>query len=1002
MKPVLLAALALTAAPVVPGQTGRPGTFANPASNVRPRFRYWLPDASVDSQVVANDIAAAASIGAGGVEFLPFFEYGGTFGGPPANNWSTYNFGTPAFVNLFQTALEAHAEHGLVMDFALGPNQGQGVPAEPDNEGLQWNLVPFSTNVRGRKFEATIPGWGTGELVAVVTALVKATQNISEAVAGLAGPETIAYSKFTLDHRTLTERTQGVNPDGRVALSFPSPPAGSHYRVFAFYERLAGYKNLVFPSERNTSIFDHGSFAVDHFDAKGAAVVRDFWKDNILNDQVSDLLARVGNYAWEDSLEMHFNVTWSRSLPPRFHDLHGYRLEPYLPLLTFRQNSILLQPNEPGPFECVLDTKDKGMGYINDFRAALVAGYQEYLGAMAHWVHNTLRVQLSTQPAYGSVMDMLAIVPIVDAPECESLTFRDNVDLYRAFSGPARLTGKRVVSNEMGAVRDAAYRYHLPELLVSVNRAFVGGINQLVLHGQSYSGAYPNTTWPGHTPFSYLFSDSISPNLPIWNHGLREVLDYIGRAHHILQNSVSKADVVIYHKQSATTIEDIYQADDLRDEGWSWNYLSSDNLSLREAKVQNRLLARDGPAWKAFIVESSQNLTLDAVRALTRFSRNGLPVIFSGGVPGFYATGDRLEYLSFKRELAQLLQSRNVHQVASGKVTAKLKALKLRPRVELKVNGTAYTSWSEGNGIGYAVVYSDIARSTGSITVASTDTPYLLNPWTGETAPLLIYERTKTTITIPINIAGNQTLFLAFSNTLPSDIRVPAYSVTEAPPQLLAAVPTEEGKISLHIPYMDSPSHIVLSSEKQVPIDTILVPPSIRLPDWNLTVEHWEAPEDMYNLTTAKRNTTHQLTSLASWTDTPELANTSGVGFYATTFNWSFNTPRTPCAPTQVDGAYLSFSRVVDSIAVTINNHQLPPIDLTNPVVDITPYLHAGENTMIVTVPTTLWNYLRTILDKVRSAGGPALPLRFGMVSGPTEAGLMGSVSLIPYQSIVV
>jgi hypothetical protein len=27
------------------------------------------------------------------------------------------------------------------MDFAIGPNQGQGVPAEPDNEGLQWDIV---------------------------------------------------------------------------------------------------------------------------------------------------------------------------------------------------------------------------------------------------------------------------------------------------------------------------------------------------------------------------------------------------------------------------------------------------------------------------------------------------------------------------------------------------------------------------------------------------------------------------------------------------------------------------------------------------------------------------------------------------------------------------------------------------------------------------------------------------------------------------------------------
>jgi hypothetical protein len=30
------------------------------------------------------------------------------------------------------------------MDFAIGPNQGQGVPAEPDNEGLQWDMVSKS------------------------------------------------------------------------------------------------------------------------------------------------------------------------------------------------------------------------------------------------------------------------------------------------------------------------------------------------------------------------------------------------------------------------------------------------------------------------------------------------------------------------------------------------------------------------------------------------------------------------------------------------------------------------------------------------------------------------------------------------------------------------------------------------------------------------------------------------------------------------------------------
>lgn len=118
------------------------GTFQAPSARVRPRFRYWLPDPSVDVATVKANIKSAGAIGAGGVEFLAFFNYGGQIGGvPPGTDWSTYNFGTPAFQTIFRAALEAHKENGMFMDFALGPNQGQGVPAQTDDEGLQWDLV---------------------------------------------------------------------------------------------------------------------------------------------------------------------------------------------------------------------------------------------------------------------------------------------------------------------------------------------------------------------------------------------------------------------------------------------------------------------------------------------------------------------------------------------------------------------------------------------------------------------------------------------------------------------------------------------------------------------------------------------------------------------------------------------------------------------------------------------------------------------------------------------
>ena len=118
------------------------GSFENPSSAARPLFRYWLPDPSVNVDVVASDIISAGEVGAGGVEFIPFYNYGGEEGGQPAGaDWATYGFGTPEYRNMFISALKTHADNGLIMDFPLGPNQGQGVPAEWDDEGLQWDLV---------------------------------------------------------------------------------------------------------------------------------------------------------------------------------------------------------------------------------------------------------------------------------------------------------------------------------------------------------------------------------------------------------------------------------------------------------------------------------------------------------------------------------------------------------------------------------------------------------------------------------------------------------------------------------------------------------------------------------------------------------------------------------------------------------------------------------------------------------------------------------------------
>jgi hypothetical protein len=78
------------------------GTFQTPSANVRPRFRYWLPDASVNSSQVADDIRDAGRVGAGGVELLGYYLYGDVQIFPGnydllQSDWTVNYFGSPAW-----------------------------------------------------------------------------------------------------------------------------------------------------------------------------------------------------------------------------------------------------------------------------------------------------------------------------------------------------------------------------------------------------------------------------------------------------------------------------------------------------------------------------------------------------------------------------------------------------------------------------------------------------------------------------------------------------------------------------------------------------------------------------------------------------------------------------------------------------------------------------------------------------------------------------------------
>ncbi|ORY00972.1 hypothetical protein BCR34DRAFT_102101 [Clohesyomyces aquaticus] len=908
------------------------------------------------------------------------------------------------------------------MDFAMGPNQGAGVPALINDEGLMWDLATYNVNVTGGSFDAVLPGWGTGKLQAAVSGKILGSEKFttSDSPGGLPGDLPLARTQYTLSAQSLTDVTPLVDPSGRLHVDFVASgttanTTGQSNMIFAVYLIQSHYRaqqgplEMKGPMSNPDSYINNGSWAVDHFSALGARVMTKFWEEHILNNETRELLQQVGNYAWEDSVEIEANVYWTKNFSAIFEEEHKYSVNKWLPVL-FHRNGHYKNSN-PGVW-WVTDEMDEGNSHIADYRATLASQYQIYESTINKWVEEYLNLQFSAQLSYNLPMDMLANIPSVDAPETESLDFSDLIDGYRQYSGPANLARRRIISSECGAVRGEAYSQSLPEILWKVKRSYAGSVNQFVFHGFPYSGEYGNTTWPTWTTFNYQYSGMHGPHEPAWEF-YRDQFDFIARNNWVFQSGTPRIDIAIWQK---TTVYPghiqlrTYVPTDLEQMGYSYEYLSPDNLNLPAAKVIDGILAPKAQAFKALVLRQNDSLTLDGVSKLIEFANAGLSIVLAGGVPttvlGTLAPG---VYRQVLRDLDTMTQQPNVYMTNSTLVASKIAALGIKPRTKISANATWYTYWrsDSASNIDYVFVYNDAmysapgtGASEGTIEFQSTKIPYEYNAWTGEKRPILTYEQTKTSTIIPFRLAGNQSTIVAFIPA--SEDTAKSTHLSQTSSGILGCNVSTNGRISLKV---GSTSTYETSTGATKTLSAAPVSP-FKLSNWTLIVEHWDPPIDLYNYTggAAKHNTTHPLPRLVSWLEIPGLQNVSGRGHYSTTFTYSRNSNK---MSTPLSGAFISFPPVYHTLQASVNGKRLPPLDVTDPRADIKEYLVEGVNTVEAVVATPLGNVLRPIWSQLRSSGeGPG-----SLDAGPSKGfvpppqgryGMVGEVWVWPYVEVDV
>ncbi|KAJ7837087.1 hypothetical protein B0H14DRAFT_2589426 [Mycena olivaceomarginata] len=718
---------------------------------------------------------------------------------------------------------------------------------------------------------------------------------VSAVVAELIPGANSSASRVSLDWNTVQDLTSQV--DNSSSISFTAPNASSV--LLAYYSRRNG-----FPEARrgfNGSFLDEpgswGSWVVDHFSQKAPMRYGG--------------AARGWSYMWEDSMEFFAQLFWTDAFPQRFTERHGYEINKTLPVLHTLPNR---GPKANQTFD--FGSTVTWQKFLEDYQDTLTSLYIDYMTTFREWSH-TIGFQFSNQPGYNFRLDVAASAAIPDAPEIESLGV-PTIDEARQLSGGVHLGNRTIFSSE--------------------------------------TGANPGKPTPFACP-NFCSTPRHSPRMPAWDY-YKEYLDFLKRTQYTLQSGVAKVDVAIYRKDYDITGSPPFRGNSLVNAGYTYEYVSPENLKLPGVSVSNGRLAAGGPAYKAFVLNRGPNITVDAAQKLLDYARAGLPIVISGGVPndipGFETDG--AQQAQVQDLMQQLLNETNVKVVVN----------------ETQVPGALSS---------FGVLPAASDRHPG--------TPFFLDAFTGKVSPVALWTNDSGAISIPsLSLAPTESALFAVSsadtfegvgvpNVHLSALDSPAVAVGNADGSI-EVQSASDGVFNYTLSTGDTGSVNVTLGGDDDPYSQRMAIEYRRLdPPQNLSsIEPVLVPQPVFNLTQG----------LVPWNTLAGQANTSGVGTYNTTFDWD--------AHSDTVGAKLNFGTVFHTIKAFVNDVQIPTADPSAPIVDITQFVATGSNTLRVEAASTLLNAVNAV-PQIASLGFRRT--QTGIIPANQAYGLVAPVQLIPY-----
>lgn len=621
-------------------------------SETKPWTRWWWLGSAVDQKGLDENLSALHKSGIGGVEITPIY-------GVKGEEKRFLHFLSKPWLDAFAYTLKRSSELGMGVDLANATGWPFGGPWVTDQDASKSVYYKTYTLSEGKSLAEPIYfdrlSWvrtanTTPRQIVEIKNPISANTNLQAyALDQVQFPGRLPLScliAYNLFGQSL-DLSSKVGADGKLNWVAPS----GQWTLYAVFSGLHG--KMV---ERAAPGGE--GYAIDHFSKQAA---QHYFKPFDSAFKGMDLKGLRGFF--NDSYEVddaRGQANWTDNMFEEFKKRRGYELKDRLPALFGKAD------------------EDRNRRVIYDYRTVIdeliLNNFTQEWKLWGDKQGKILRNQSHGSPA--NTLDLYAVVDIPETEGTEPLRFK-------FASSAGHVMGKRLVSAEACTWLNEHFLSSLGDVKKSVDKYFLGGINHIVYHGNTYSPS--DAAWPG---WNFYAAVHFQPTNPQWKQ-FDKLNEYVTRVQSFLQQGKVDHDILMYYpivdrymqpggsllqhfdgmekNFTHTPFEKISET--LQEKGYGFDFFSDRQMQL--FTNAGSTIKTPGSTYKVIVIPAVDWIDIPSLEQLDKLIRNGATVIFytklPKGVPGLYEIDKRQE--RFDQIISSWdLSSSGVTRVGKGNV----------------------------------------------------------------------------------------------------------------------------------------------------------------------------------------------------------------------------------------------------------------------------------------------------------------------------------------------